>query len=422
MKKLSHPVDGPRRRLPGRRRLRVYRGVDANPVEDGWVAQNITTPEDASIPNTLVDDVATPFDGGDHRPPCPRVHRWAHLLRDGPFRHTGRRSRRHLDDDEPSSASTGGPSRTTSHHGVPGLRAPHEPVQLGDRVRGLDPGRRHWRPALRPRHRCRGMGVALAGPPSPASASGSTLSQGRCSLSFTGTTAPGRRAGRRSRMTFASADAGVPHSLMARSSYVVASTLPTAPGPPFGGRWPRLPSTVPRSRLLPPREAPLEAVSPSLPTPAVDESERLAYRERLRHAIAAHPRRPRSTPVVRRAPGALLVAASTDARCLVVGCRGRGGFAGLLVGSVVDFCLRYATDPSPSCPPTTPAGATAGGGVDGSEVPTPPCDSQRKRPPSTIPPSPSTSGAGSPSLGLSTRLRPGGGPPPRGACRRPRHW
>ena len=38
----------------------VYRGVDTrNQVEDELVAQNITTPEDASIPNTLVDDVAT---------------------------------------------------------------------------------------------------------------------------------------------------------------------------------------------------------------------------------------------------------------------------------------------------------------------------------------------------------------------------
>ena len=38
----------------------MYRGVDTrNQVEDELVAQNITTPEDASIPNTLVDDVAT---------------------------------------------------------------------------------------------------------------------------------------------------------------------------------------------------------------------------------------------------------------------------------------------------------------------------------------------------------------------------
>ena len=37
-----------------------FRGFDArDQVRDELVAQNITTPEDASIPNTLVDDVAT---------------------------------------------------------------------------------------------------------------------------------------------------------------------------------------------------------------------------------------------------------------------------------------------------------------------------------------------------------------------------
>ena len=37
-----------------------YRGFDArDQVHDELVAQNITTPDDASIPNTLVDDVAT---------------------------------------------------------------------------------------------------------------------------------------------------------------------------------------------------------------------------------------------------------------------------------------------------------------------------------------------------------------------------
>ena len=38
----------------------TYRGFDArNQVHDELVAQNIVTPEDASIPNSLVDDVAT---------------------------------------------------------------------------------------------------------------------------------------------------------------------------------------------------------------------------------------------------------------------------------------------------------------------------------------------------------------------------
>ena len=38
----------------------MYRGFDANDqVHDELVAQNITTPEDASIPNALVDDKDT---------------------------------------------------------------------------------------------------------------------------------------------------------------------------------------------------------------------------------------------------------------------------------------------------------------------------------------------------------------------------
>ena len=46
-------------RVPGRRRLRrLSRRRHRDQVQDELVAQNITTPEDASIPNVLVDDVA----------------------------------------------------------------------------------------------------------------------------------------------------------------------------------------------------------------------------------------------------------------------------------------------------------------------------------------------------------------------------
>ena len=44
-----------------------------------------------------------------------------------------------------------------------------------------------------------------------------------------------------------------------------------------------------------------------------------------------------------QSPGPALVAASKGADMLVVGSRGHGGFEGLLLGSVSQYCTRHAT-------------------------------------------------------------------------------
>jgi nucleotide-binding universal stress UspA family protein len=48
---------------------------------------------------------------------------------------------------------------------------------------------------------------------------------------------------------------------------------------------------------------------------------------------------------VHGSPAKNLIAISQDARMLVVGSRGLGGFAGMVLGSVSDQCVRYATCP-----------------------------------------------------------------------------
>ncbi len=64
-----------------------------------------------------------------------------------------------------------------------------------------------------------------------------------------------------------------------------------------------------------------------------------------RAAVGRHPGVPVSYRAVHASPAACLIDISRDARLLVVGTRGRGGIAGLLLGSVSEQCVRHAACP-----------------------------------------------------------------------------
>lgn len=120
--------------------------------------------------------------------------------------------------------------------------------------------------------------------------------------------------------------------------------------------------------------APVAAVPPWMPTPPFDEESLTAsFLERMADEID-HVRSfvPDCPPVPLHAisgpAGPVLADAAAGAHMLVVGRRGHGGFAGLLLGSVADYCLQHAGTPVAIVPHAwpEPQGAVVAA-IDGSE-------------------------------------------------------
>ncbi len=70
-----------------------------------------------------------------------------------------------------------------------------------------------------------------------------------------------------------------------------------------------------------------------------------ALKRDIAAAVAEHPEVDVAATVVQGSPGEALIEASDRVDLLVVGSRGRGGFAGLLLGSVSDQVVRHAHCP-----------------------------------------------------------------------------
>src|SRR5690349_13722551 len=76
-----------------------------------------------------------------------------------------------------------------------------------------------------------------------------------------------------------------------------------------------------------------------------DEAVRLALLEDARTQVEAFPDVAVEYQVVHAGAAKSLVEISRDARLLVVGARGLGGLAGMLLGSVSEQCVRHASCP-----------------------------------------------------------------------------
>jgi nucleotide-binding universal stress UspA family protein len=81
--------------------------------------------------------------------------------------------------------------------------------------------------------------------------------------------------------------------------------------------------------------------------PPMEDFEEAVRTELEAHVASAHldPELPVTCHVAHGSPPRVLIESAAAADLLVVGARGRGGFAGLVLGSVSDQCVRHAPCP-----------------------------------------------------------------------------
>jgi len=84
---------------------------------------------------------------------------------------------------------------------------------------------------------------------------------------------------------------------------------------------------------------------PTMVLPEIDEQAENAAKELLAKAAESLGGAEVETAALRGNPAEVLLEAAKEADLLVVGSRGRGGFAGLLLGSVSEQCVRHAPCP-----------------------------------------------------------------------------
>jgi len=83
----------------------------------------------------------------------------------------------------------------------------------------------------------------------------------------------------------------------------------------------------------------------ALPEVDLEGGTQRALKETIDEVAAAYPDVAVNPEVVEGVPPSVLITAARDAELLVVGSRGHGAFAGMLLGSVSQHCVHHATCP-----------------------------------------------------------------------------